>query len=409
MITYHGYVITKHTDVNNWINVTPPPDPYNPLGLPPRTFQIDGSYSLNYIKRDFDCYFGMPTGNGDIRVNVTSYEQVYVTIKEGGVERTVPRWNITIDFPWWFSGNTVQLDYGKYIQGQLNKVSTQSQQLYHCYGMNLTDVYDMTRISDWFNSVDYCYAPDLIIPDTTSSTLCYNSSFNLDDDNYYHLIYTDINPAGGLKEYDLKLYKDDNRYLESWEGNYSARYMYINYGQFFGQSNVTYVKFIIGPYIKSLKACFYPCHYIETAIIEAPSGCYVTNMEDTFHTDGGALSSVVLPDTSHVTNMKGLFCNNWRDFEECPSFNTSNVTNIDHMFYNCAQLKEIPNLTFGKVVNADDAFNGTYNASTGILRAYNNLSSQTTPPSSHNYTFTDSGKDSVTGSAELAQIPNDWK
>ena len=399
MITFNNKVVTYN---HKWIYDSVEPYNPNPLNLPPRTFQIDGSYSLNYIKRVFDTEIYIATGTDGVTVNATSYEHVYVTINEGGVERTVPRWNVTIDYPWWFTSNSIILDNTKSISGYLNIAS--SQIYFHCYGMNLTDVYDMHRIGDWFTSIDYCYAPDLLTPDNTLR-FAHNGTFSIDSNNYYHYTYTDSNVT-----HDLKLYKDDNIYLANWFGSYNDSYITASeLRQFFGESPSTYIKFIIGPYLQTLRNCFYPCHNLQTAIILSPNGCNVTNMERAFSTDGGYLSHVELPDTSKVTNMESMFKNNWSSFQYVPSFNTSNVTDISEMFYNCAQLREIPNLTFGKVTDCEAAFNGTYNANTGILRAYNNLINQTTQPTSHSYAFRNSGRDSVTGAVELAQIPSDWK
>lgn len=154
--------------------------------------------------------------------------------------------------------------------------------------------------------------------------------------------------------------------------------------------------------------CFCPCPDLETAIVLSPWGNNLSNMASAFSTSGGKLTTVVLPDTSKVTNMRAMFANNWSSFE-CPVFNTSSVTNISNMFASCAQLKEIPNLTFGRVTNANYAFDRTYNVNTGILRVYNNLISQTTPPSNHECTFKECGIHSETGAIEVAQIPSDWK
>ena len=48
------------------------------------------------------------------------------------------------------------------------------------------------------------------------------------------------------------------------------------------------------------------------------------------------------------------------------------------------------------------------NVQSGALALYQQASSQTNPPSSHNNTFYNCGKFTTTGAAELAQIPSDW-
>jgi len=49
------------------------------------------------------------------------------------------------------------------------------------------------------------------------------------------------------------------------------------------------------------------------------------------------------------------------------------------------------------------------NVQSGALALYQQASSQTTPPTSHNQTFYNCGSNTTTGSAELAQIPSGWK
>ena len=60
-----------------------------------------------------------------------------------------------------------------------------------------------------------------------------------------------------------------------------------------------------------------------------------------------------------------------------------------------------------------DSLLQNYNETVDIINKkfalYNQLSTQTTPPSSHSQTFYDCGSNTTTGSAELAQIPSDWK
>lgn len=87
--------------------------------------------------------------------------------------------------------------------------------------------------------------------------------------------------------------------------------------------------------------------------------------------------------TTGITNMNGMFFDT--PLTAIPLFDTSNVTNMDSMFYHCVKVQ------------------------TGALAFYNQVSTQATPPSSHSRTFWYCGSDTVTGAAELAEIPSDWK
>ena len=85
---------------------------------------------------------------------------------------------------------------------------------------------------------------------------------------------------------------------------------------------------------------------------------------------------------------------NMERFEDCgqqylygtlPLFDTTSLTNVINMFYEC------------------------YYVDGGQLALYQQMSSQTNPPSNHSGCFNSCGSSSTTGAAELAQIPIGWK
>ena len=167
----------------------------------------------------------------------------------------------------------------------------------------------------------------------------------------------------------------------------------------------------------------------------------VTNMSYMFYGCSN-LSEVPAYNTSNVTNMAGIF-------EKCvrlpriPTFNTSRVTNMQTAFYRvgsslsnntlysrypdfvlplldtssvtnmssmCAQAKmlSIPLLSTSSVTNMNGAFEDCTAVESGALSLYQQASSQATVPS-HTRTFRNCGSGNTSGSAELAQIPSDWK
>ena len=132
----------------------------------------------------------------------------------------------------------------------------------------------------------------------------------------------------------------------------------------------------------------------------------ITNMIGMFfHCD--SLTAVPLFDTSDVTTMASMFsyCS---ALTTVPLFDTYNVTSMNSMCYECTSLKSVPLLNTSKVTDMNHAFNGCYAVETGALALYQQASSQAAPPSSHVFTFKDCGRDTVTGAAELAQIPSSW-
>lgn len=143
-----------------------------------------------------------------------------------------------------------------------------------------------------------------------------------------------------------------------------------------------------------------------------------------------SLTSVPLYDTSNVTNMSYMFLE-CSELETIPALNTSKVTNMyymfqhsgitsvplldtskvtdmSYMFSNCYYLSNIPLFDTSSATNMNYTFYGCSGVESGALALYQQASSQANPPSSHNNTFHNCGIDTVTGSAELAQIPSDW-
>jgi surface protein len=122
-----------------------------------------------------------------------------------------------------------------------------------------------------------------------------------------------------------------------------------------------------------------------------------------------SLSTVSLFDTSNVTNMSAMFADCGRVLTSVPLFDTSNVTNMSGMFGYTLYLKSIPLFDTSKLIDMTGMFYHCYNVESGALAFYQQVSTQTNPPPDHGQAFKDCGKDTVTGAAELAQIPDDWK
>lgn len=121
-----------------------------------------------------------------------------------------------------------------------------------------------------------------------------------------------------------------------------------------------------------------------------------------------ALQSVPFFDTSHVNRMSGTF--EQSNIITLPAFNMINVTNINNMCYKCKALKNIPLFkNTNNITNAYRTFASTSNVESGALALYQQLASQTNPPSEHSKMFNQCGINTETGAAELAQIPSTWK
>lgn len=120
-----------------------------------------------------------------------------------------------------------------------------------------------------------------------------------------------------------------------------------------------------------------------------------------------SLNYVALFDTSKVADMTWMFYKTI--IEAIPLFDTSKVTDMNYFLAFCFYLKEIPLFNTDKVTSVNCTFEGCWKVETGALALYQQLSSQNKVGKNHNYTFYECGKDTVTGAAELAQIPVSWK
>ena len=120
--------------------------------------------------------------------------------------------------------------------------------------------------------------------------------------------------------------------------------------------------------------------------------------------------------TSNVTDMSYMFSYCY-GLTSVPLFDTSNVTNMNNMFYMqssslvpyTSQLTTVPLFDTSKVTITAGMFMNCYNVESGALALYQQMSSQANPPEYKANTFRNCGSNTVTGAAELAQIPSGWK
>lgn len=121
-----------------------------------------------------------------------------------------------------------------------------------------------------------------------------------------------------------------------------------------------------------------------------------------------ALKEVHLSGLNNVTNMYNL-CVSCSALETLSLTGTHNVTNINTLCAACTSLKAVPDFDVSSVSSCQGAFDSCPNVESGALNMYNKLSalgSQIT--SSTDRTFVNCGANTVTGAAELAQIPSSW-
>lgn len=120
-----------------------------------------------------------------------------------------------------------------------------------------------------------------------------------------------------------------------------------------------------------------------------------------------ALVSVIAANTTGVTKMSNTFdgCSNLTTVQ---LFDTSSVTAMSAMFKGCSGLTSVPLFDTSSATNMSNMFQNCTMVQSGALALYNQASTQTTPPTNHTNTFYNCGRDTVTGAAELSQIPASW-
>lgn len=133
----------------------------------------------------------------------------------------------------------------------------------------------------------------------------------------------------------------------------------------------------------------------------------VTTMSSLF-SENSSLVSIALFDTRSVTDMSRMMFS-CSGLTTVPLFDTSSVLNMNYMFNLCSSLTAIPLFNTSSVTSMNGTFDSCYNVATGALALYNQASSQAVPPQYHRYCFWSCGSNTTSGSAELAQIPSDWK
>lgn len=111
--------------------------------------------------------------------------------------------------------------------------------------------------------------------------------------------------------------------------------------------------------------------------------------------------------TSSVNNMKGLFSQCY-SLKRIHNLDTHNVTDMSSMLNNCQSLEVIPELDVTSVTDMRYMCTNTYKVRTGALALYQAASAKQPAPSHNGSTFGNCGRDTVSGAAELAQIPTSW-
>lgn len=146
-------------------------------------------------------------------------------------------------------------------------------------------------------------------------------------------------------------------------------------------------------------------------LVDSTNNIWDIHKERTFSTlfyDNTNLLEVIDANSSNITSTAYMF-NGCSSLTTVHLFDTSNVTTMQSMFQGCSSLTTVPLFNTSNVDSIDAMLWNCVNVESGALALYQQASTQTNPPIQHTYTFRNCGSNTVTGAAELAQIPSNWK
>lgn len=173
---------------------------------------------------------------------------------------------------------------------------------------------------------------------------------------------------------------------------------------FSGCSNLTSIVLFDTYYVSSMPGMFKDCTSLTSIPLFPTEG--VTSMSEMF-SGCTALTSVPLLDTQSTRTMLNMFYN-CSSLTTLPTFNTSRVEMMEGMCYGCSSLTQIPSFDVSNVASVQQAFYGCRYVQSGALSLYQQASSKPYPPRYYSDCFTNCGDLTVSGAAELAQIPSSW-
>lgn len=177
-------------------------------------------------------------------------------------------------------------------------------------------------------------------------------------------------------------------------------------GMFGGCSSLTTIPLIDTSNVQSFGGFFSGCTSLTSCpLIDTSSA---TSMQQMFM-NCTALTSIPVFDTANVTIMSSMLYNT--SITHIPLMDTSRVNNFRdfcHGTLENATLVEVPLLDTSSATNVSGMFRYQLNVESGALDLYNQMSTQTYPPATHDTCFDWCGRDTTTGAAELAQIPTSW-
>lgn len=237
----------------------------------------------------------------------------------------------------------------------------------------------------------------MILENTTPAANTFRFSFSKLD---YSPVVAGVGSSGTWKK--VSKYAENN----VWDWNRSGNTFYNSFTNAFTSEDNDVEVIAAGDTsaVTNMSTMFSGCSSLKKICIFDTSN--VTNFIEMFYTCTG-LTELPLFDLSSATNINS-FLRGCSALKIIPAFNTSNVTLFAAAFRNCIAVTNVPLFDTGKATNVQQLFYNCTKVEGGALALYTQMSTQTNPPSTISDCFTNCGKDTTTGAAELAQIPASW-
>lgn len=404
MISYNGSVLKVS---GRWLGF----NPCNPLGLPPYTMRIlfDAPF---YDPTDYTFVPGTWT-RVSTTPNIWDFTYSNTNWGRGSVGTELDVFEMQKLRHWWLYYNSTN---NTLVQSPQN-----AEPWVHVLGFNSEGVTNMDHLFGYVSGGNYgCQGfADVCLFDTSSVT-------NFDG------FMESMTNISDLKNYDTHNASTLNYAFAHTEAATNAVRFDLSsctsaYGMFNG-SGITSVNLSNTGSVASFENTFWECRNLASVNLFDTSAA--TTMEGMF-SGCSSLTTVPLFDTSLVTNFRYMF-NNCSNLTSVPLLDTSSGTRFSYMFYSCSALTEIPLidtssatsmvymchnctsitqvplLDTSAATNVGGMFDGCVNVETGALDMYNQLASQSVQPQYHTDCFKNCGSNTVSGAAELAQIPSSW-
>lgn len=352
VLNYNSSILKRGT---YWLDYTTPPTPY-PGDLAPFTIRFR-FYDTSFDPRSLTWKSGVQLTRVSSEPNV---------------------WDLCYADPNW-----AELVSGKFVTGEY---------AVHVLDSNLTGV----------AICNYLFSDNTRLTSVNlrgmSTVLALSHGFS--DDN--NLVTVSISDMDMLSILDHAFYRNDSLTTVTI-GRTTERLSTVEYC-FSGCQSITALPNLEMSGVTSLYSFAETCSSLTTVPLYSTSN--VTSFRDTFC---GCRNLVTVPafDYSKVNHMGDCF-RNCSSITTLPQINSGMCLDFSRAFADCGSLETIPSIDTTSAVDVGSMFDGCINVISGSLALYTQLSQQAFPPTSHLLCFRYCGANTVTGAAELAQIPQSW-